>query len=228
MGRLPGFDYRKPFFYMVTLKRCQGLGAFSALGREDGKLEPNAVTRAFNEVIRGFAQKWRGIAPIETFVIMPDHIHLLLRICQDEERLALGKYVDQLEKALSRAYWQVEGAGERGAGGAGGGVLRGANGEPYGPTGRPGPNLECGTACTIKPLFERNWHDWIVMKDGQLKAFTRYIRENPYRAWLRRKNRQYFGQVRKVKFTGIVLYSGEKSLRVGEGMYAVPLGALGA
>ena len=222
MGRLPGFDYRKPFFYMVTLKRCQGLGAFSALGREDGKLEPNAVTRAFNEVIRGFAQKWRGIAPIETFVIMPDHIHLLLRICQDEERLALGKYVYQLEKALSRAYWQVEGAGERGAGGAGGCVLRGANGEPYGPTGRPGPNLagggasgepwwpmgrpgqnlECGTACTIKPVFERNWHDWIVMKDGQLKAFTRYIRENPYRAWLRRKNRQYFGQVRKVQFAG--------------------------
>ncbi len=25
MGRLPGFDYKRPFFYMVTLKRMQVL-----------------------------------------------------------------------------------------------------------------------------------------------------------------------------------------------------------
>ena len=33
-------------------------------------------------------------------------------------------------------------------------------------------------------------------------AFTRYIRENPERAWLRQRNRQYFGTVRKVSFLG--------------------------
>ena len=51
-------------------------------------------------------------------------------------------------------------------------------------------------------LFEFHWHDWIVKKDGQLAAFTRYIRENPERAWLRQQNRQYFGKVRKVSFLG--------------------------
>ncbi len=192
MGRLPGFDYRKPFFYMVTLKRLQGLADFSALGRENGQLVPNAITRAFTEVMRGFAQKWRGIAPIETFVIMPDHLHLLLRICDHPERLSLGRYVYQLEKALARAYWQVMG--------------------PREPMGRLEPNpdhggQECGKARTVEPVFEHDWHDWIVMKDGQLKAFTRYIRENPYRAWLRRKNRQYFGQVRKVQFAGREWYA---------------------
>jgi len=30
------------------------------------------------------------------------------------------------------------------------------------------------------------------------------------------------------QFTGIVLYSGEQTLRFGEGFYAVPLAALGA
>ena len=32
----------------------------------------------------------------------------------------------------------------------------------------------------------------------------------------------------KGEFTGIVLYSGERTLRFGEGFYAVPLAALGA
>lgn len=54
----------------------------------------------------------------------------------------------------------------------------------------------------ITPVFQRDWHDWIVKKDGQLAAFTRYIRENPSRAWLRRQNRRFFGAVRKVAFLG--------------------------
>ena len=54
----------------------------------------------------------------------------------------------------------------------------------------------------LPPIFERDWHDWIVKKDGQLAAFTRYIRENPERAWLRQQNHQYFGNVRKVSFLG--------------------------
>ena len=215
MGRLPGFDYRKPFFYMVTLKRHQGLADFSALGRENGQLAPNAITQAFIKVIRGFPQKWRGIAPIETFVIMPDHLHLLLRICDHPERLSLGRYVYQLEKALALAYWQTMGGSEPtvrlGPNADGGSGFwwdpMGDRVERCEPTGRLVPDsahdsTECGKARTVEPVFEHDWHDWIVMKDGQLKAFTRYIRENPYRAWLRRKNRQYFGQVRKVEFAG--------------------------
>ena len=90
MKRLKGFDYRKPYFYMVTLKRLDGLLAFSQIIEEaeppkDAKGRPcyliaNEITRAFASVIIGFAAKWRGLAPIDCFVIMPDHIHLLIRI----------------------------------------------------------------------------------------------------------------------------------------------------
>ncbi len=38
--RLPGFDYTRPFFYMVTLKRLPGLAAFSAISPE-GELVEN-------------------------------------------------------------------------------------------------------------------------------------------------------------------------------------------
>ncbi len=49
-------------------------------------------------------------------------------------------------------------------------------------------------------VFEASWHDWIVAAEGQLAAFTRYIRENPRRAFLREENRRYFTRVRRVVF----------------------------
>lgn len=51
-------------------------------------------------------------------------------------------------------------------------------------------------------VFEAGWHDWIVVAEGQLAAFTRYIRENPRRAFLRAENRRFFTSVRRVAFAG--------------------------
>ncbi len=171
MGRLPGFDYKKPFFYMVTLKRLQGLAAFSEINGQGRHIVENAITEAFSAVIRGFAAKWRGLWPIETFVIMPDHIHLLLHIRDSGDQLVLGKYVYQLEKALAKEYWRE---------------TCGVADEPMGQLMPKSCSVglgECGKARPVEPIFERDWHDWIVMKDGQLAAFTSYIRENPRRAW---------------------------------------------
>ena len=51
-------------------------------------------------------------------------------------------------------------------------------------------------------LFEFDWHDWIVKRDGQLAAFTRYIRENAERSWLRKSHREYFQCVSEIDFLG--------------------------
>lgn len=227
MGRLPGFDYRRPFFYMVTFKKLPGIGEFSRILASDDPpsdnryIEQTSIHTAFSRIIRNFAGKWRGIAPIECFAIMPDHIHLLLKIEDTPDRLALGKYVYQIEKALAREYWELRahgsalaklsrvaepadgsaraklsGAAEPADGNALATlraaqerVLHGAS--PSAP--RPGPPA---------PIFEREWHDWIVKKDGQLAAFTRYIRENGMRAWRRQRNRRFFTTVRDIDFAG--------------------------
>ena len=197
--RLKGFDYTRPYFYMVTLKKRAGLPAFSALapggkppardaeGRECW-LVPNAVTFAFSRVIRGFADKWRCLAPIKSFVVMPDHLHLLLKIEKVADPVPLGTLVVQLVKALGRAFWgAVDGpAAIRQDGDEGEGSQLG--------------RAAAGPACP--PVFERAWHDWIVMKRGQLAAFGRYIRENPRRAWLRRENRRFFTRPGNVAFAG--------------------------
>lgn len=215
MGRLRGFDYKSPYFYMVTLKRLKGLAAFSEIG-PNGLVE-NAITRAFTAAIRGFHLKWRCCEEISPFVIMPDHLHLLFKIRAIPDRVALGVLVSQLAKALRNAYWQVVAAdaatgktlpaspnrvacpnragwgGAPGLAGGAPGLAGGASAPPRGQS-RETPAL--------RPIFDPTWHDWIVKKEGQLAAFRRYIRENPARAALRRANARFFQQVAPVEFLG--------------------------
>jgi len=233
MKRLKGFDYTKPFFYMVTLKRLKGLRRFCEITRENEPpkdargmaryLIANELTEVFARVIREFHAKWWGLWPIECFIVMPDHLHLLIHIKDTGDQMALGKYVYQLMKALAAAYWEVVGdPGGRGrpdntqmvgggmADGAaidrtrmvGGGMADGAAIDNTRMVGEDRSVVLPAPSGKLPPVFERDWHDWIVKKDGQLAAFTRYIRENPERAWLRQQNRQYFGRVRKVSFLG--------------------------
>ena len=204
MKRLKGFDYSKPYFYMVTLKRVKGLRPFCEITKEkeppkDAKgrvryLVANELTAAFARGIREFHTKWWGLWPIDCFIVMPDHIHLLIHIKDTGDQLALGKYVYQLMKALTAVFWEETGTS--------GGWNR-----PDSTQMKSGASSDLGVVLPapsgkLPPIFARDWHDWIVKKDGQLAAFTRYIRENPERAWLRQQNRQFFGKVRKVNFLG--------------------------
>ena len=186
--RLTGFDYSRPLFYMVTIKCHEGRQALSEIVAP-GRCQMNAVTRAMVNCIRNFHLGCKAIAPIECFSIMPDHVHLLIRI------------VEQVGARLS-------GGGAMASLGAGAGVKSFA---PFIPL-----RLEAIVGMLMQALegryaevtgrreevFEASWHDWIVMAEGQLSAFTRYIRENPRRAWLRRENRRFFTQVRRVSFAG--------------------------
>ena len=205
MPRLKGFDYSRPFFYMVTLKRLPGLAPFSQIAegeKPERFLIENETTRAFTRVVWSFHTTCRGIAPIECFTVMPDHLHLLMKLEPGPDTKPLGTYVHWLMRALARAYWEsapgqdpahYSNAGQQGAPHK---TLTVGGGIP------PDPLKSVVGAAPSAPVFTRDWHDWIVKRDGQLAAFTRYIRENPERAWLRKRNARYFGSVSKVAFLG--------------------------
>ena len=185
MGRLPGFDYKRPFFYMVTITRREGaaVAPFSAIAA-DGRIVPSAITEAFQQVIATFHETWYCIEPIRYSVIMPDHLHLIIKVREIERRVSLAVVVRQLIKVLDRAYWAVAGA-ERllqdPAGGGQGVVLHDSLRES---------------------IFAFEWHDWIVKKSGQLAAFRKYIAENGPRAARRRAARQFFTRAREIAFHG--------------------------
>ena len=149
MGRLPGFDYKKPFFYMVTLKRARGRPPAGAGGTspadaglcktsaggmppagaggcktrvlqgaaaaapilpfcaisDDGRVLPNAITEAFEAAIGEWAAFWRSVESVLPHVIMPDHLHLLVKLAAVEKAVSLAVLVGDLKKRLNRAYW---------------------------------------------------------------------------------------------------------------------------
>ena len=207
MGRLPGFDYKRPFFYMVTLKRVRVLQPPASAGGKDaadaapcktmpvpasplpfcaiseaGKVVPNAITNAFEAAIREWAHFWRSVESVSPYVIMPDHLHLLIKLAAVEKTVSLAVLVGDLRKRLNRAYWQVL--------------------QP--PTSAGGNGAADAAPCTTPAphIFEESWHDWIVKKEGQLAAFRKYILENPSRYARRRASRRYFTQARQITFRG--------------------------
>jgi len=225
MSRLPGYDYAKPYYYMVTLKKIRGLPAFSEIVDDESShyLAGNAITRLFVDIIKTFHEKWACIEPITCFSVMPDHIHLLIKIKAVEKRKSLPVIVWQLAKSLEGAYFSVlpdaAGKGQTPTDAALAGKVEpliDAAGKGQTPTdaalaGKVAPltamkQLSCagkrsaGGDCGRPHCFEPDWHDWIVKRHDQLAIFTRYIRENPYRALLRRKNAAYFGKVTRVRF----------------------------
>jgi hypothetical protein len=106
--RLSGFDYTRPFFYMVTLKRRPGLLPLSEIVAP-GRCRMLPVTRAMVYAIRNFHRDCAGIAPIERFTIMPDHIHALIRIAEGETRPSLLTVVPRLMAVLGGRYAEVTG-----------------------------------------------------------------------------------------------------------------------
>ena len=200
MGRLPGFDYKRPFFYMVTLKalppqkraasRPGSAGGppgppFSAIA-PDGRILSNPITEAFERVLAAFPKQWPWVASFSPHAIMPDHLHLMVKLggsraagAAPAKPVALGTLIGQLKKHLRAAYWEV---------------VQG---------GLPAVGAQVG-AGTAKPpdIFEPDFHDWIVKKEGQLAAFRTYILENGPRAARRRANRQYFTRARQIDFRG--------------------------
>ena len=203
MGRLPGFDYKRPFFYMVTLKRAPVLpGVASAAPvlpfcaiSDDGRVVPNAATEVFEEAIGEWAEFWRSVESVSPHVIMPDHLHLLIKLAAVEKAVSLAVVVGDLKKRLNRAYGAAAGAmSPAGAGLCKTPVLPGAA------SAAPTPVLQ--GAASAAPTIAPEWHDWIVKKQGQLAAFRKYILENPPRHALRRANRQYFTKARQITFQG--------------------------
>lgn len=205
MYRLTGFDYSSPYYYMVTLKKRDDVAPFSSI--TEGRLVENEITRSFDATIKNFHRDWLALEPIWCFVVMPDHIHLLLKLSEEGKKIYLGSLVYQLMKALALAYAEVKGNSD-------GADMGKADCAAFSETGARGSrslaareaSLSCdarrspGVKPRLAPIFERAWHDWIVKRDGQLANFIDYIRENPARYWQRRQNRDFFRVYSGVRF----------------------------
>lgn len=214
-------DYQSPSIQMLTLVTVDRKPLLAELRGETINLTPlgTAVAREIERI-----PTYLGAASIEIldYVIMPDHVHILLHI-HDRLPKHLGQYIRWFKVQCSDAFTaMVEAACEVMARGE---MARGDTREGNNTTGstsitaiargdtREGDSTtasgwasreEAGrvlagvSASMVSPksknllLFAHEYHDSLLYGRGQLAHMKRYIKENPRRLALKRANRELF------------------------------------
>lgn len=154
MARLYNFDYTTPFYYLVTLNARKGIEPFSVLTSDTKSgIRETSLTRRFISVITWLNRKaYFRRMEIRNYIIMPNHLHLIIKIHNSATRVSLLEVVNKLLSTLSNAYCDSL-------------------------------KLPRNT-----PIFEPEWHDWIVSGKDELEVFSDYVMNNPKRALFRQHN----------------------------------------
>lgn len=200
-------DYQSPSIQMLTLVTVDRKPLLAELRGETTSLTPlgAAVAREIERI-----PTYLGAASIEIldYVVMPDHVHILLRI-HDRLPRHLGQYIRWFKVQCSDAFTaMVEAAREVMARGEmARGDTREGNNTPgstsatasgWASREEAGRVLAGVSASMMSPksknllLFAHEYHDSLLYGRGQLARMKRYIKENPRRLALKRANRELF------------------------------------
>lgn len=181
--RLPGYDYSQAGMYFVTI--CI-YNRICILGREtDGKIELNAYGVVVDEEWIKTEEIRRNEVGMDAYVIMPNHIHGIIAIRNDDNR---ESYVG----ATRRSPWnETTGAG----GPAGGSPLRRMRGPSPRSLGAILGGFKSAAATRINqlrgtpgmPVWQRNYYEHVIRNDEELNLIRQYIENNPLR-WKEDKN----------------------------------------
>ena len=99
--RLPNFDYAEPRSYFVTVVVQDRLCVFGEVDQHDVRLS------AAGEMV---ARQWRGLGvrfesmDVETFVVMPNHVHGLVSTGAMPSPPALGRIIGAFKSITAREY----------------------------------------------------------------------------------------------------------------------------
>ena len=183
-------DYNRPGVYMITLVtegRRRVFGRIvghtrGARGTEEyPHLQCSALGARVLEEEVGKIPQFYPMVEVCKVALMPDHIHLLVRV---KGRLPEGKHLGSIVRGFktgcTRAWWKQQDEEGRPGGGKPG-------------ESKPGGEAPstAGTVPEVSPsgwrpvLFEKGYHDRIIIRDGMLETICRYMDENPFRARLR-------------------------------------------
>lgn len=191
LRRMVDHDYQSRCIYMLTLtlaNRQQPLLGRLQWKSEDargcveskvrGSLTAALIPSPLGEKV---ASEWFSLChdnpqlDLIRLQLMPDHLHVVLFV-KDRIPKHLGKYIGIVKNRCNKHYWKM--LTEQGL---------------LGPKGTETP----------PSLFSANFQDSILIHDGQLEAMVNYVEQNPYRALVKRENREMFTILDNVEVGGI-------------------------
>ena len=161
-----GHDYAVPGTYEVTLVVADRRPVFGEVvgttksGSEKPHLKPSPLGQIVLDKEIPKIHHYYPQVDIWQVCLMPDHLHLIVRINQPLPKgKHLGIVIGAFKGGVSRAWWQSTEA-----------------------------TASMASAVESRaPLFEPNYNDHILMRDGQLDNWKRYLRDNPLRYMMRRE-----------------------------------------
>ena len=193
--RAKWMDYRSPSIQLLTMVTSDRLPLLGELQGQHIALTPLGQKVA-EEIERIPTYKGASSIEIYNYVIMPDHIHILLRI-HDRLPKHLGQYIRWFKLQCSDAYQAL--AASHPALAATHTSARPALATVHS-SARPAlaaipasiPSASHTPTSNTPCLFAKEYHDRILTGKNQLTHMVRYIQDNPRRLALKRANRDLF------------------------------------
>ncbi len=163
--RMYGHNYAVPGTYEVTIVVAGRFPVFGEIvgttktGGERPHIKPSVLGQAVLDSEVPKIHHYYPEVDVWQVCLMPDHLHMIVRINQTLSKgKHLGIVIGAFNGGVSRAWWELKA------------TVSGASATESRP-----------------PLFEPNYNDHILMRDGQLENWKRYLRDNPLRYMMRRE-----------------------------------------
>lgn len=114
--RCHGHDYRAPFIYHIVISKAEGCQLFGSV-EGDARIEPGKLGGAYIELsplgqtiktaIKALPIDF-PIIRLYQYCVMPDHVHILLRVL-DRSEMHLGFYITKFKGKVRENYSQLTG-----------------------------------------------------------------------------------------------------------------------
>ena len=182
--RAKWMDYRSPSIQLLTMVTSDRLPLLGELQGQHIALTPLGQKVA-EEIERIPTYKGASSIEIYNYVIMPDHIHILLRI-HDRLPKHLGQYIRWFKLQCSDAYQALAASHPTLA------ATHTSARSALAAVPASIPSASHTSASNTPCLFAKEYHDRILTGKNQLTHMVRYIQDNPRRLALKRANRDLF------------------------------------
>lgn len=214
--RTPWHDYSRKGTYMLTLVVRDRVALLGTLkGNLTGETAPYVERSALGAAImKDEIRKIHHFYPqveVWKLCIMPDHLHIIVRVNEDMgEGKHLGYVIRGFKAGCTKAWWKLTGVET-----------------PATVTPNPAPATlaaaattatatpatsrmmasgvtvpEVSTSAKRQPLFEEGYCDKILMHEGQLENWKHYLDDNPRRLLVKRQNPQLFTVLHGMEVAG--------------------------
>jgi REP element-mobilizing transposase RayT len=192
--RLKDYDYSQEGSYFITLVTQDRLHLFGKI--EDGKMMLNSVGKILEEEWRNTIQLRPNIA-LGEFIIMPDHMHMIITITEQLEKKEDKEWTHSNPKSPSQTIGAII-RGFKGASTKKINLFLNSTGEsPFAPTTEspfaptesqfaPKNSQFTRTEFYKNKIFQRNYYEHIIRNQYDYNRIEQYILDNP-KNWKKKK-----------------------------------------